>query len=603
MSTIENEPADLNDISLRDHAVAAARGDEPFDLLIQGGAIFDAITGETRIADIGIVDRMIASVHRAGQHTKAHKTLDATGMTTIPGLIDTHMHIESSMITPARYADAVLPRGVTTIVWDPHELGNVHGLDGVQWAIDACRPLDLRVILLAPSCVPSAPGMERGGADFTASTLEKILAYKEIGGVAEVMNMHGVINRDARMSGIVQAGLTSGKPVFGHARGLQESSLAAFMAAGVISDHEITSADDLMHKLRAGIGIELRGSHDHLLPECVEALNTLDMLPPSVTLCTDDVFPDDLYHRGALDDVVRRLIRYGMPASWALRAATYHASLRLSRPDLGLIAAGRRADLALVDSLQSLDSRHVIANGKNVASEGRCHNPATITRTDALQSSVKLEKVHADDFRYRVNTDLDKVTVRAIARPRFTEHVQVTASVVDGFLVPPDDVILMAVVHRHGKVVAAPALSYLKHWGRWHGAFASTVSHDSHNLTVFGGNETDVALACNAVIDMQGGMAVAKSGQLLQCLPLPLSGLISDTSLQDTASQFEAIRKAMDQVVQWQPPYLVFKACFGASLACNAGPHLTDMGIVDAQFGPGPIELCSTTPVMLSPQD
>lgn len=589
------EPSDLNDAALRDHAVAAARGHEPFELLITGGMIFDAVTGETRTADIGIVGGLIASVHTGGhndgQCKNARTCINATGLIAIPGLIDTHMHIESSMVTPARYADAVLPRGVTTIVWDPHELGNVHGLSGVDWAIEACRPLDLRVILLAPSCVPSAPGLERGGADFTPDTMEQLLARAEIGGVAEVMNMHGVIHREARMSGIVQAGLASSKPVFGHARGLKEESLAAFMAAGVISDHEITSADDLMQKLRAGIGIELRGSHDHLLPECVQALNTLGMLPSSLTLCTDDVFPDDLYHHGGLDDVVRRLIAYGMPSSWALRAATYHASLRLSRPDLGLIAPGRRADIALVDSLQSLKSQHVIANGKQVASGGHCLTPAAAIPPAPLASSVKLDKLHAVDFRISAPENLSRVTVRAIAKPRFTEHTLVAAEIAEGYIIPPNDVTLMAVVHRHGKVTTAPAVCFLKHWGQWNGAFATTVSHDCHNLTVFGGNEEDLALASNAVIDMQGGMAVAKSGKVLQRLPLPLSGLLSETSLQETAVQFEAIRQAMDQVVQWQPPYLVFKACFGASLACNAGPHLTDMGIVDAALGPTPLEI------------
>ncbi|MFK8078752.1 MAG: adenine deaminase [Granulosicoccus sp.] len=593
MST--TEPSDLNDKALRDHAVAAARGDEPFDLLLTGGSLFDAVTGETRPADIGIVGSLIASVHTSGRHDKAQACIKATDMTAIPGLIDTHMHIESSMITPACYADAVLPRGVTTLVWDPHELGNVHGLEGVDWAIEACRPLDLRVIMLAPSCVPSAPGLERSGADFSAETLEQLLARPDIGGIAEVMNMHGVIHREPRMSGIVQAGLASGKPVFGHARGLKQESLAAFMAAGVISDHEIGSADDLMHKLRAGIGIELRGSHDHLLPECVDALNTLGMLPPSLTLCTDDVFPDDLYRDGALDDVVRRLIAYGMPASWALRAATYNASLRLSRPDLGLIAAGRRADIALVDSLELLNSKHVIANGKLVATDGQCLKPAVVTPSAALQSSVKLGRLHVSDFHLRAPDDCEEITARAIARPRFTEHASVIAKVVNGYVIPPEDVALMAVIYRHGNSTAKPALCYLKQWGKWQGAFATTVSHDCHNLTVFGGNEEDLALACNTVVDMQGGMAVVKSGKVLQRMPLPLSGLISDTSLQDTAGQFEAIRHAMDQIVDWQPPYLIFKACFGASLACNAGPHLSDRGIVDAVLGPAPLDVVTTT--------
>lgn len=594
----QQEPQDLNDARLRDRAVAAARGGAPFDLLIRGGKIFNALTSEVHKLDIGLVGPLIASVHTPDRHEQAHDYLDATNSICIPGLIDTHMHIESSMVTPATYADAVLPRGVTTIVWDPHELGNVHGIEGVEWAIQACHPLNLRVITLAPSCVPSAPGLERGGADFTEKTLATLLNMPEIGGIAEVMNMHGVINRETRMSAIVQAGLASGKPVFGHARGLQHESLAAFMAAGISTDHEITSADDLMHKLRAGIGIELRGSHDHLLPECVAALNTLNALPPSLTLCTDDVFPDDLYQRGGLDDVVRRLIRYGMPPAWAITAATYNASLRLSRPDLGLVATGRRADLLLVDSLESLQSHHVIANGQIIASQGQLLTPSKTISTQPLKSSVKVEALTPDDFRLKApdnkpgtaHDSAHEVAVRAISKPRFTEHDQVSAKVVNGFVIPPEGAALMAVIHRHAKAPAIPAVSYLTHWGDWQGAFATTVSHDSHNLTAFGGNEEDMAVACNAIIESQGGMAVAKAGKILAILPLPLSGLINDTSLDDTASKFEALRSAMDEIIQWQPPYLIFKACFGASLACNAGPHLTDMGIADAAVSPVPLE-------------
>ncbi len=204
------------------------------------------------------------------------------------------MHVESSMVTPATYADAVLPRGVTTIVWDPHEFGNVTGIAGVRWAADAIADLPLRCVLLAPSSVPSAPGLELAGADFNADAIATMLSWPEIGGIAEMMNMRGVIDGDARMHAIVQAGLAAAKPVNGHARGLAGSDLQAFVAAGVSSDHELVSADDLVAKLRAGLTIELRGSHDHLLPEFVEALNTLGHLPQTVTLCTDDVFPDDL---------------------------------------------------------------------------------------------------------------------------------------------------------------------------------------------------------------------------------------------------------------------------------------------------------------------
>ncbi len=573
----------MNDAALRTRAVAAARGDAPFDVLISGGTLVDVVTGELRPADIGLVGPLIASVHPTGSRQDATQVLDATGGYVAPGLIDTHMHIESSMVTPASYAAAVVAKGVTTIVWDPHEFANVHGLDGMSWASRASRNLPLRTILLAPSCVPSAPGLERAGADFDAKALAEILFWPEVGGVAEVMNMRGVIERDPRMSAILQEGLHADKLICGHARGLEGADLNAFMAAGVTSDHELTSADDLMAKLRAGLTIELRGSHDHLLPEFVEALNRLGHLPPTLTLCTDDVFPDDLLNGGGLDDVVRRLVRYGLRPQWALQAATLNAAARLQRNDLGLIAAGRRADIVIFDDLAQFSARHVLVSGTPVAEQGRMI--VEIPEIDAapLKGSMKLPLRSLEDFRVKSNGK--HVRLATIDRPRFTRWGEIEADVVDGFVVPPDGTTMISVTHRHGKAEPVTRTGFLTGWGKWDGAFATTVSHDSHNLTVFGNNEADMALAANAVIKAGGGMAVATGGKVTALLPLPLSGLVSDASLTDVAAGFEVVREAVGKVVEWQPPYLVFKACFGATLACNTGPHQTDMGIADVLTG------------------
>lgn len=577
------EPHDLAARALRDRAVAAARGDAPFDLLVRGGRLLDGVTGELRAADIGIVGGLIASVHAPNTHASALEVLEAGGRVATPGLIDTHMHIESSMITPAAYAEAVLPRGVTTVVWDPHEFANVHGLDGVSWALEACAALALRVVVLAPSCVPSAPGLELSGADFGGAELAALLARPGIGGVAEVMDMRGVIDRAPRISDVVQAGLDSGKPVCGHARGLAGGDLAAFMAAGIDSDHELVSAEDLMAKLRAGLTIELRGSHDHLLPEFVTALNALGHLPATLTLCTDDVFPDELAHGGGLDDVVRRLVRYGMPAAWAVRAATLNAANRLRRPDLGLIAAGRRADIALFDDLEGFRAAAVVSNGRVVARDGALAERPTPLATAPLENAVRCAPLAADDF--RVRSEGRRVRVATIHRPRFTEWGTAETEVRDGFVVPPAGATRIGVVHRHGRAPAVPRVGYLTGWGAWHGAFCTTVSHDSHNVTVFGGNETDMAVAANRVIEAGGGMAVARDGRVIAALDLPLSGLVSDAPLPDVAAAFSAVRAAMDEIVAWEPPYLVFKACFGATLACNAGPHQTDRGIADIARG------------------
>lgn len=580
------ELIDLNLPELRRRAVQAARGEVPFDYLLKGGTVLDVITGERRLADIGLVGPLIASVHAPGRFEHASSIVNAAGTFIAPGLIDTHMHIESSMVTPATYAQAVVPRGVTTVVWDPHEFGNVLGLAGVGWAADSVIDLPLRIMLLAPSSVPSAPGLEMAGADFDEAVLADLLARPGIAGIAEMMNMRGIIEGDARMEGIIQAGLNNRKLVCGHARGLSGADLQAFVTAGVSSDHELVSAEDLLEKLRAGLTIELRGSHDHLLPEFVAALNQLGHLPQTVTLCTDDVFPDDLSRDGGLDDVVRRLVRYGMKPEWALQAATINAARRLERPDLGVIAPGRRADLVMFEDLDGFAARRVFVSGREVAAGGVLLQPTTEADCELLHGTVKLPSLTPQDFRVSASgTDAKQARIATIERPRFTQWGEALAEVSEGFVIPPEDATLISVIHRHGMIEPVARTGFLIGWGRWRGAFASTVSHDSHNLTVFGRDPEDMALAANAVIDAGGGLAVACGGVVKALLPLPLAGLVSKGNLGEIAAQFAAIRAAMDDIVDWQPPYLVFKACFGATLACNAGPHQTDLGIADVTTG------------------
>ncbi|WP_176086363.1 adenine deaminase C-terminal domain-containing protein [Martelella sp. HB161492] len=583
MTDLRAEPEDLADGRLRTRAVAAARGDAAFDLLIAGGSLVDVATGEIRAADIGLVGPLIASVHAPAARSDAAELIDATGSFIAPGLIDSHMHIESSMVTPATYAKAMLARGVTTIVWDPHEFANVHGPAAVRWAIDAIRALPLRAIILAPSCVPSAPGLELAGADIDADAMTEMLAWPEIGGIAEMMNMEDVIARDPRMSAIMQAGLASGKPVFGHARGLKDARLSAFMAAGVSSDHELTSAADFLEKLRAGLSVELRGSHPYLLPEIVGALQTLPNWPSTMTLATDDVFPDDLLQEGGLDALIRKLTALGLSPQQALQAATLNAAHRLTRPDLGLIAAGRRADIVLFEDLETFRARSVIANGAVVAANGVTIAPCPDTDSSLLAASVKVPQLTADDFRVRAQGK--RVEIATIDKPRFTEWGKMEAAVENGMVVKPDGTTLIAVIHRHGRAEAVPHTGFLRFWGQWQGAMATTISHDSHNLTVFGGNEEDMAIAANALIEAGGGMAVAADGELKALLALPLSGLVSDRPLDAVARDFAALREAAGAIVDWQPPYLTFKATVGATLACNAGPHQTDQGISDVVAG------------------
>ena len=230
------------------------------------------ITGELRLADIGVTGAMIASVHPSGSRTDAAVTYDATGQCICPGFIDTHVHFETSHMLPVHYAEQVVAQGTTTIFYDPHELANALGLAGVRYAIESSRGLPLRFLCAAPSCVPSAEGLECSGAAFGGAEMREMLSWVEVAGVAEVMDMRGVLRQTPRMLDIVSAGLRSGKLIEGHARGLSGGQLQAYLCSGVSSDHEITSGEDLLEKLRAGLAIEIRGSHDYVLPGIVETL-------------------------------------------------------------------------------------------------------------------------------------------------------------------------------------------------------------------------------------------------------------------------------------------------------------------------------------------
>lgn len=571
------EPLDLDDPTLRDRAVAAARGDAPFDLLITGGEIVDVATGRVRRADIGIIGPLIASVHAPGQRNDTTARIDASGMVVTPGLIDAHMHVESSMVTPETYAGAVLPRGVTTIVWDPHEFGNVAGLAGVDYALNAASRSDLRILPLAPSCVPSAPGYETAAADFGPEVMADLLARPGIHGLAEVMDMAGVTSRAPRMAGIVDAALASGKLVCGHARGLTGAALQAYAAAGIGSDHEITSADDLLEKLEAGLAIELRGSHPYLLPEFARALQALPHFPVTVSFCSDDVFPDDLQKSGGVDQMVRAMVGHGLDPIRAVQAATLNAAMRLERRDLGLIGAGRRADLAIFADLARFEARHVIANGVPVTAPAKASDvPAAFRSTCDLPSF--------EPAAFRVPASGPNVRLATIDKPRFTAWGEIEAAVEDGHVVRPDGCTMIAVINRHGGPTT-PRLGFLRGWGAWNGAFATSVSHDCHNLTVFGADPGDMAAAANAVATAGGGMAVVQGGKVRALLALPVAGLVSEAPLDRVARDFAALTRAMEAVVDWQPPYLTFKALVGATLACNAGPHQTDLGIADPLAG------------------
>jgi adenine deaminase len=585
----------------RQRAVKAALGQLRFDLLLTNAALIDMATGEVRNADVGIVGALIASVHPCGTLTETLQTQDLAGAYLSPGLIDTHVHVESSHLPPERYAEIVVAQGTTTIFWDPHELANVLGVAGVRYAVDASRGLPLRVICAAPSSVPSTPGLEMSGADFAGQEMETMLAWPEVGGVAEVMDMHGVLNGSERMLEILNAGLSSGKLIEGHARGLSGADLQAYLAAGVTSDHELTSGADALEKLRAGLTLEIRGSHPYLLPEIVAALKTLPHLSSQITVCTDDVPPDMLLEKGGIVALLNMLIEQGLPATDVLRMATLNAAIRLQRNDLGLIAAGRVADLVVFDSLTHLSAQQVYVAGKLTAQQGKMLKPLNANpNVTAPRDTLRLQPLAAGDFVLKVPAIRHgKATLRHIKGARFTQWNETTVEVRNGEVQLPPGFSLIWVQHRHGRHQATPQLALLEGWGELRGAIATSYSHDSHNLVVLGRDAADMALAANALIASGGGMALSQNGEILAQVAMPIAGMLSDLPAAELAKQFKNLRDLSARIADWEPPYRVFKAIEGTCLACNAGPHLTDLGLTDGSTRQivDPLIACWETPV------
>jgi adenine deaminase len=577
-----HESPGILDATTRSRAVRAAQGEAAFDVLITGGTMVDVVTGELRPADIGIAGAMIASVHPTGSRADAAVTYNAAGRWICPGFIDAHVHFESSHMLPEYYAEQVVAQGTTTIFYDPHELANVMGLAGVRYAIAASRGLPLRFLCAAPSCVPSAEGLEVSGAEFGGAEMREMLSWDEVAGVAEVMDMRGVLRQTPRMVEVVAAGLESGKIIEGHARGLSGAQLQAYLCAGITSDHEITSGEDALEKLRAGLAIEIRGSHDYVLPGVVAALRKLPQLCSQVSLCTDDVPPDYLVEHGGIRDVIRRLVGYGMSAVEAIRLATFNASLRLRRADLGAICAGRTADLVILGDLDQFRIVSVFVAGRHVVEDGHWLNPQRSDSVPAPVNTVKLDKLVADDFNIRLpRQQSGSARVRTISGMRFSEWRELDVKVQDGIAEIPADSSLIYVRHRHARYATAGQCAIQQGIGRMHGAIATTYSHDSHNLVVLGGTPGDMQLAANTLIGCGGGMVVVQNGAVLALVEFPIAGMLSDLPPAALADKFRALRHAANRVTEWKPPYWTFKAIEGTCLACNPGPHLTDMGLTD----------------------
>ncbi len=557
-----------------------ARGDEPADVVLSGGRVVNVFTGEIERADVALAGTRVAGV---GEGYEGRTAIPLDGAYVVPGLIDAHVHIESSLVTPPEFARAVVPRGTTTVVADPHEIANVHGAAGVRFMLDASEGLPLGVFVMASSCVP-ATSMSTSGASLDAADLSALARHPRVLGLAEVMNFPGVIAGDPGV--MEKIGAFAGRPVDGHAPGVRGRWLNAYVAGGPGSDHESTTAEEATEKLRRGMWAFLR--------EATNAHN-LDALLPAVTsanarrvaLCTDDREPPDLLDEGGIDGMVRRCIAGGLAPVEAVRLATLNPAEYFGLRDRGATSPGRRADLLVVDDLERLRIRQVWVGGAKVAEDGRCLPWPAAPSPEPPPPSMRVE-LSPDAFRIPARDGSARV-IEVVPDQLVTGTRMERPRVRAGEVVPdPDrDILKIAVVERHtgsGRV----GLGLVRGIGLARGAMAGTVAHDHHNLIVVGADDASMHTAARAVVEAGGGLAVAEGERVRALLPLPVGGLMSP-------SPVEEVRALLDDVVaaahalgsRLHDPFMAM-----SFLGLEVIPRLkiTDRGLIDVDaFRPVPL--------------
>lgn len=554
------------------------------ELVIENARVVNVYTGEILPADIAIVQGRILHVGPWNTDLPAPaRRYDAHGKFAVPGLIDTHVHIESSMMSPAGFAAAVLPRGTTTVVIDPHEIANVLGLRGVRYMLDATADLPLRVYVQAPSCVPAVPSLETAGAEFGAAEIEIMLGWERVIGLAEVMDYVGVIEGAPRMREILTAARARDTVISGHCPGLRGLALSAYLFAGPLSDHEGGDPDELLEKLRAGMVIEGRvTSFSNNIVALGKVVRQVGHVPPNLVLCTDDIFPQDLARYGHLDRVVREAIVAGFPPLEAVRAATLHGAQRHRLYELGALAPGKRADLLLLTDLETFAVDEVFCDGMLLARGGKLLAPLAAAHPDIEhENTVRLRtSLRAEDFMLRAQPGESSVRLNVLwlAGHHNRQLLQADFSVVDGQLRLPGEFCLAAVIERHGRK-GNRSLTPVQGLGLRRGAVASTVAHDSHNLLVVGRDPADMALAGQTLVDTGGGICCVADGEVLALLPLPIAGLMSPEPLEVMVTRMAQLTEALASLGLDGPQPL--GPVLGLALPVIPHYGLTDLGLVD----------------------
>ncbi len=552
-----------------EHRIAVARGETPADIVLKNGSIFDLMTGELIVGDVAIVGDRIAGVY---ERYEGKREIDVTGKVIVPGFIDTHLHIESSLVTPFEFDRCVLPRGVTTAICDPHEIANVIGLPGIRYFQEASEHTLMSIRVQLSSCVPSTH-METAGAELLAEDLKEVMGHPSGIGLAEFMNYPGVIYGDPEAMKKIR--LFEDAHIDGHCPQLSGMDLNAYIAAGIRTEHEATTVEEAREKLRKGMRVLIREGSVSKDMHALQPLLT-HFTAPYMCLCTDDRNPLDIGEHGHLDYVIRTLIALGSPALAVYRAATLSAAEAFGLKDRGMIAPGKRADIVVLDSLEKCNSAIVFSGGVEVTDEAfaaRGH-VAPVAR-----GSVKAPRVTAEQFRATGNREETDV-IGIIEGKIITEHLRETVPIVDGDKAPDPsrDLTRITVIERHGKN-GNIASGFVKGFGLQAGAIASTVCHDHHNIACVGVNYDDMAVAANRLSEIEGGFVVARDGKVLAELALPVAGLMSLEPFEVVRDHLVDLRAAAASLgVTLEEPFLQL-----AFLALPVIPALkiTDRGMVD----------------------
>jgi adenine deaminase len=550
-------------------------GRAPADLVVRGGRLVNVHTREILDGtDVAIAHGRVAMfgdvAHAVGPETE---TIDAEGAYLVPGLIDTHLHVESVMVTVTRFAEAVLPRGTTAAFIDNHEMANVFGLEGMRWMLEEGRLLPLKVFLAVPSCVPALPGLEDAGAALGVEEIREALAWDGVAGLGEMMNMPGVIEGDESVHAEIAATLERGKPVTGHwsLAGVRDHRLHAYLAAGVDSCHETTSREDALAKLRAGMWVQFREGTTFRDVEALAAVLTEDDVDPRhCLLVTDDVLPETIAFDGHMDRVVRHAIAAGIEPLIAIQMATVNGAEYFGmRHDLGSIAPGRLADILFVEDLDDFRPHRVLADGLEPGELPVFEYPA-----EAYESIRLARALTEDDLRVDASGKVASVRAIGVASGRVTtEHLVVELPVEGGQVCASRDadVAKLASIERHGGP-GTVGVGFVQGLGLTRGAVASSIAHDNHNLLVAGMSDADMLFAVERLVEARGGMVAVADGEVL--------ALMTDRTVPELAEQTLALSEAYRELGSGiDGPEMIFSFL---SLGVIPALRLTNRGLVDA---------------------